>query len=117
MTNHELCTDKIILSALCAEIRSTLQTCKLPQDIDSASLSQFLTYPFGIDSPQVRPETVAQYLSFVRAAVSAAVLLSLANIDQIEHEALSEVLRDIESLLSVLALRRTCPADSRVTLQ
>jgi hypothetical protein len=53
----------------------------------------------------------------IKPAVSAAVLLSLAHIDEVGDNHLSEVLGDIESLLSVLVLMRPRGAEAGEVLQ
>jgi hypothetical protein len=117
VTNHDICNDVQLQNGLRDAIHSSLKSLNLPEGLDASSLAGFLVCPFGSNSPRVDPLALVHHLSFVRDAVAAAVLVSLAHIDEAGDNHLSEVLGDIESLLSVLALMRPRAAEAGEVLQ
>jgi hypothetical protein len=117
MTIRDICTDVQLQNGLRDAIHSSLKSLNLPEGLDASSLAGFLVRPFGNDSPGVFPLALVHHLNFIRDAVAAAVLVSLAHIDEVGDNHLSEVLADIESLLSVLVLMRPRGAEAGEVLQ
>jgi hypothetical protein len=117
MTNHDLCTDVQLQDGLRNAIHSSLKSLTLPEGLDASSLAEFLVSPVGSNSPDVDPLALASYLEFMRGAVSAAVLVTLAYIDQTGHNPFDRAISGIESLLSVFALMRTAPAEAGEVMQ